>query len=550
MEKSKIFVAQFYTENVLYGKFSEAINRSYCKKHGYTYVVETDTNKIRNGCEGRSYTWYKPKLINEILNESNPEYIIFLDADAIFVDHSQTIESFINEKYDIIFAEDIGGVGSHSAMNAGAFIIKNTPNVTEFLEKWWSLGDTLMGKDGRDLSVNEDNLDKVGYFREGLWHDQTCVTYLYEHDDTIKESLKVISNRSFNHYDYNKNGFIFHAFRHGDLPFRTLDIRYRELIPKEERLPEINLIVYHIFAKNDFKDVIQSQVDRLKSSGVYDWCDKMEVTFTGRESELKTIQPIFDGLEKVNITITSKNHYEYYAIHTIWEYSQKYDGKVFYLHTKGVSNKYKDLQSKEICERKVEGIKWWRETLEYFLIDKWRECVEKLNDNNQCGLTNVGGWWWGNFWWSNLSWVGCNSEPEKGDRWYFEAWLNKFREPKKYEWFHFTFNPYYSKLPYDIYNTEKYKSSNIEFIKAEYGTLGIQTDEGCGITERLMVDVSKPVLTNFENNNKRGFNIYSNNNLAGDPNHGFKKHLEITFKIDGEECILVIDEGIQTNFKL
>ena len=54
---------------------------------------------------------------------SNGDYVLFLDADAIISDFNQKIEDFIDPKYDIILAEDIG---HHSDMNAGVILIKNT----------------------------------------------------------------------------------------------------------------------------------------------------------------------------------------------------------------------------------------------------------------------------------------------------------------------------------------------------------------------------------------------------------------------------------------
>lgn len=543
MDKRKIIVCQFYTDNVLYGKFSENINRHYCNYNGYTYISETNTDKIKTKCEGRSYTWYKPLFIKEIFSKYNPEYVLFLDADAILVNKSIPIEDFIDDKYEIVFAEDIGGSGSHSAMNAGAFIIKNTPYSSLFLDKWWSFGDTLRGKDARSLIISEENKDKIGYFREGLWHDQTCLTYFYEHDKELQKKLKIISNCSFNHYDYNINGFLFHAFRYGNEKYRTLDIRYKELMNDDFIYPEIKLIVYHIFAVNDFKNIVENQINRLKSSKLYDWCDKLEITFTGSDTDYKEISPLFENMEKVSIFFTPKNHYEYYAIKTIWDYSQRYNGKVFYFHTKGVSNKFKDIKNKEISERKIKGIQWWKEILENFLIDKWEESQNKLDNYDQCGVTNNGGWWWGNFWWSNLSWIRCNSEPYMGDRWYFEAWINHYRKPKIHEHYHFTFNPYYSLLPYDIYDTEKYKKMDVSFIRAEYGTLGIQTDEAQPITGKKMCDVTEKIRFNFESNNKRGFHIYIDNNIGFDPNPGFKKYLEIEIEINNQSYILVGEEG-------
>jgi hypothetical protein len=35
----KIVIAQFYTSNVSYGKYSEEINKKYCDEQGYVYPV-------------------------------------------------------------------------------------------------------------------------------------------------------------------------------------------------------------------------------------------------------------------------------------------------------------------------------------------------------------------------------------------------------------------------------------------------------------------------------------------------------------------------------
>mgnify|MGYP000064504996 CR=1 FL=1 len=77
----KIVVAQFYTSNVVYGKYSEEINRKYCEEQGYIYHIEKDDNKINTALEGRSPTWYKPKFITEVFDLYEPDYVLFLDAD-------------------------------------------------------------------------------------------------------------------------------------------------------------------------------------------------------------------------------------------------------------------------------------------------------------------------------------------------------------------------------------------------------------------------------------------------------------------------------------
>jgi hypothetical protein len=147
------------------------------------------------------------------------------------------------------------------------------------------------------------------------------------------------------------------------------------------------------------------------------------------------IKNLISKYDKIDLYTFTDNDYEYQGVKAVWEYSQQYSGEVLYLHTKGVSNKYLKKDSEEISERKVEGVGIWKELLEYFLVDKFTECIEKLKSVDQVGVTNVNHWWWGNFWWANLSNVRIQGIPTKGDRWTYEAWLNSGRVPKIFEFF-------------------------------------------------------------------------------------------------------------------
>ena len=544
----KVVVAQFYTENVPYGEFAETINRDYCKEKGYEYYCEKDTTKIRAALQDKAATWYKPTLIQEVLETYNPEYVLFLDIDAIISDTNQGVEDFIDENYDLVFAED---VGHHSAMNAGVFILKNTEWSKQFLQDWADSAETLKGKDARDLPVNSENLENAGYFKNALWHDQTCLTYLYESREDTKSKVKIISNASLNGRDYNRGNFIFHAYAYGHLRYRSLDVIYKEKYEEKLDLPEIKLIVYHIYCVNNYLEVVKQQLDRIKASGVYDWCDKMEVTCINKEGNFQDVEELLKDFSKVTLNKFVNNDCEHEAIQKIWEYSQRYKGKVLYFHTKGVANNFKNVNSTEQSEWKRKGVSWWKGIMEYYLIDNYKDCVDKLDQYDQCGVTLKNRWWWGNFWWSTLDYINFNSAPAHGDRWYYEAWLNSTRDPSYYEHYHFDFNAYYTVLPNDIYsNKEKYKDSIIEVTEAYYGTLGEQQDEGRAAVERVTVDVTEQVRANLIKNQNRGFNIRVDNELASDPYFGAHKVLEIHFLLNGEECILVFAEGQTLNFQL
>lgn len=544
----KISVCQFYTENISYGRFAEAINKKYCEEKGYDYFCEKDTTKIRGALEGRAPTWYKPKLVAEVIDNYNPDYVLFLDIDAIISDPNQKIEDFIDDAYNLIFAED---VGHHSVANAGVFILKNTEWSRRFLQEWWDSADNYAGKDSRDLEIQEQNLEKLGYFKNALWHDQTCFTILYESNQEVRKHTKIITNRSLNYREYNKGNFIFHAFAYGHVPHRTLDLVYKKTIQIKESLPNINLIVYHIYCVNNYLEIVEKQLARLKESGLYNWCDQLEITCIDPQGDFQKIETLVKDLSKVRLNVFTSNNYEYEGIKKVWEYSQNYSGKVLYFHTKGVANNYKDFKTKQISEWKKRGVAWWKEAMEYHLIDRYEDCLSKLDKYDQCGLTNNNNWWWGNFWWSNLSWIQDNPEPTQRDRWYFEAWLNNHRTPTYYECFHLDWNPYYSILPEDFYyNKDKYKNSTIQLVQAFYGAIGEQINESDVKSKRVMTDITEQVRVNLIQNQNRGFSIRADNSIVGDPCFGVAKVLEIHFLLDNQKYILAQLENNNLIFQL
>jgi len=214
-----IVVAQFFTNNVSYGEFTEAINKKYCEEKGYTYYCEKDTVKINQALEGRSATWYKPKFILEVFENYNPDYILFLDIDAIVCNFDYRIEDFIEEDYNIICTEDYGP----SRLNAGVFIMKNSEWTRELLNKWWLVGDELVG----------GGTPEAGYYKTALWHDQTCFGHLIDTLEDSSANIKLISNNVLNGRTYKNivhKNFIFHAFSYGWIKNRTIDTCYYDML--------------------------------------------------------------------------------------------------------------------------------------------------------------------------------------------------------------------------------------------------------------------------------------------------------------------------------
>ena len=200
-DKKKIVLAQFYTPNVSYGPFTSAVNEEYCKKQGYIYNLETNEEKIKVGLELRAPTWYKPKLIREMFDTYEPDYVLFVDADAVVVNDEHRIEDFVEENIDIVATQDYGP----SKLNAGILLMRNSPWTKEFLQKWW------------------DICEEFPYYKGGLWHDQTCFGMLIDRMENWADHISIIEPHILNARNQNSTCFIFHAFSFGYIKNRTLD---------------------------------------------------------------------------------------------------------------------------------------------------------------------------------------------------------------------------------------------------------------------------------------------------------------------------------------
>lgn len=321
------------------------------------------------------------------------------------------------------------------------------------------------------------------------------------------------------------------------------------------------IVVYHIYCVNDWEQTAKEQLNRLVQSGLYDESDKIYATLNAIdgwgnffEEESKIID-FFKNYEKIEYSI-NKNHYEYAGIKKVWDCCQEHDAKVLYFHAKGVSNKYRrhDKQE-EISEQKVNSIRSWREVLEYFLIDNWKICIEKLDEYDNVGVTCDNGWFWGNFWWSQSKHIRNRVEPLCGvGRWYFEAWLNEATNSRNYEHYKFVYNPYRCIVSKEYYDgTYAGKIGNLEIISAHYGSYDIQTDEGrIPNDEAVEIDVTDNIKTYYSENGSLDGIPVNNHYFEQDPHFGAHKQLRINFKVEGFDKIheIVFDEfrGTYLNF--
>jgi hypothetical protein len=287
----------------------------------------------------------------------------------------------------------------------------------------------------------------------------------------------------------------------------------------------------------------------MKSSLLYDESNEIHLVVTDINNNQKDkVDSLLGEYQKISLDYTTRNWYEGHALSKVDNIARTYDDcKILYFHTKGVSNKYKDLISNDYYNLKVEGIKCWKELMEYFLIDNWKDCIKKLDEYDTVGVNNVNNWWWGNFWWSNSKHIKNNkpfNEYFTGSRWGCESWLHEsnynIENIKYYQFYPFSYDPYYSILPKYFYDGTNISDIKIKVLDAKFGYFAEQRDEGRGLSENKdnVIDVTNKTIELLKLSDNKEFNFNPNELLIDNHQyHGNDKSIRILFKtnIDPEK---------------
>ena len=180
-------------------------------------------------------------------------------------------------------------------------------------------------------------------------------------------------------------------------------------------------VYYHMYCFGDCLERFQNTLNKIKRTGLYDSINSINLNLTGDSSkELFTAFPIQDS--KIILT----NHYtdssgEMDTLKLLWDDCKQKNSKILYLHSKGVSRPGN------------QNVQAWIEYMEYFVIEKWKDCLNALDSHDTCGVNlqpKPMKHYSGNFWWANSSYIQKLSRfnPElssyiKVPRVYCEFWL-------------------------------------------------------------------------------------------------------------------------------
>tara|TARA_R110000868_G_scaffold227546_2_gene480532 strand:+ start:4466 stop:5092 length:627 start_codon:yes stop_codon:yes gene_type:complete len=149
-------------------------------------------------------------------------------------------------------------------------------------------------------------------------------------------------------------------------------------------------IFYHIAQMGMSAFIYQQQLHRLYTSGLIDSADYIHFGVNG-------YQELFNVPDKAIIKQNSNWEEETDTLISLKEFcDENSDYKVLYFHTKGVS-------------RPTIAVSAWRLMMEYFVIDRWKDCIDKLSSYNAVSCCLSGDVppysFVGNFWWADSSYI-------------------------------------------------------------------------------------------------------------------------------------------------
>lgn len=226
----------------------------------------------------------------------------------------------------------------------------------------------------------------------------------------------------------------------------------------------INVYI-HIAIIGTVNSVLLNLINRIKSSGLYDNCNKIYLIYNGNKDWIDI--DIFGDKYVQVYANPDVSKCEFPTLDLIWQHCQNEDLKILYLHTKGVT------------KPGVQNIIDWVNYLSYFNIDKWRDRINEL-DSNDCTGVNFGGnpndinehpstWGYGkaplhysgNFWWSKSSHIKNLPNPSNwlpDDNYYqwrvmAEMWLAQISDAKYHNAYSSNVDHYMSPYPEEKYKT-------------------------------------------------------------------------------------------------
>lgn len=167
-----LILTAFTVEIAEYGDMTAEGKQRYAQSKGYRFMCY---DKAESFDRERDATWSKIPFILKAFEDPDIHWVFWTDADAAVVNAGVWMENLVDEKHDLIISRDPTG------LNAGNFLMRNTPWTKGLLAKAW---------EREDLARR-------------LYHEQEALSDLIKGDwNGATTKVSVVSQRLFNSYHY------------------------------------------------------------------------------------------------------------------------------------------------------------------------------------------------------------------------------------------------------------------------------------------------------------------------------------------------------------
>jgi hypothetical protein len=149
----------------------------------------------------------------------------------------------------------------------------------------------------------------------------------------------------------------------------------------------------HVAMMGDWRRVVSEQLRKMRRSGLWRRTRELHVGVVG-----PSVRALRLKHPKVQLHYFGEDvaQFEFPTLEHLYRFSQQEDALVYYIHTKGVSR------------QPDPAIRDWRHLLEYFVLERWRECVSVLQRYDCCGVNAFYApyrHFSGNFWWATTEYI-------------------------------------------------------------------------------------------------------------------------------------------------
>ena len=230
----KICIITSYTDHIRwddygkcdYGDFASLNHHEYSNKHGYSYIKEIVKNDDYSNWHP---TWIKIDVLKKYLPLY--DYVVWVDADAVFVNQDIKIEDLINDGVDLVIPKlemdrVSGNMWTHTT--TGFMIWKNSEWSNNMLNTLWS-----EPKDYRFTFFHEQSrLDELIYDKFTV---QGGKNILNKNIDDIETPIKLdnIIILPYSYHRYWEDGEIKYVYHAGGNTGTKLE-RIKRIINKDE----------------------------------------------------------------------------------------------------------------------------------------------------------------------------------------------------------------------------------------------------------------------------------------------------------------------------